>query len=478
MIFTTFVSQSEFIIEAHLENDSEKSGFLNEGSYRPIQLIDDCVQLKFDYIPLVQHPDIIALICLCAFYPYIKDNLTFPFPVSENCKNAICRFTDTINDEITRPNISVQNWDKSIIPYKGSDKSIISFGGGMDSLTLSLLFPDSILVNQLDSLEQKKPMVDLFSKLQKTSETAITSFCNIRSINQPYGFSGWTCCYLTPLLVAMDKGANEILTGGILGAVLMFGTGRRFNQQKFDTPYFNTNDDHLTKWPQLFNAIGIKAYSPVAGISEMLTSKLIVQEQLEADVLYCQKEEGKPCHKCPKCFRKNLELEFWEYQKDNTQRPSKYWEQYNNEVVKRHFHNDYRDLGYIFNLLSQSLPFQNKPIWFQERVPYCNANTAWSLRYYSKALELVPKERKVDIEKVLNQHFQKMSLEESLLLEQYDCVNYSYNDFNSTIFLEKGRVDYYKEIDKENTLLKEQSRQLTNTLGYKLLKKLKNLLHK
>ena len=50
--------------------------------------------------------------------------------------------------------------------------------------------------------------------------------------------------------------------------------------------------------------------------------------------------------------------------------------------------------------------------------------------------------------------------------------------FNSTIFLEKGRVDYYKEIDKENTLLKEQSRQLTNTLGNKLLKKIKNLLHK
>ena len=64
------------------ENNLETKGLRAQGPYTPIRLINNT--LIIDYIsknPL--HPDIIAAICITAFFPFIKYSATMPFPVSK-----------------------------------------------------------------------------------------------------------------------------------------------------------------------------------------------------------------------------------------------------------------------------------------------------------------------------------------------------------------------------------------------------------
>lgn len=437
MIFSLKQTQDKFIINAKTESDAERKGFMFEGNFRPISLVAESVDLEFDYVPRNVHPDHLALICFCAFYPYLtfSESVTFPRSISEAARQEFERFlTFTIKDKkpVDCPPIKVRNAAKDIEPYRPvRDKIIIAFGGGMDSTCLSLLFPEYPVVNQLDTYAQKPAILRLFEKLKTLNKdfTGYTHFTNIRSLNEPYGFSGWLCCYLLPLLIAADLQASGIVTGSVNRFLLQ--SGYKFNRGvlSWSNPFGTMKAGVHKTWSYLFEKLGILQYSPVSGITEMLTTYMVHKHGLSQECLYCQRVDGAPCHKCVKCFRKNLQLEFWEMVSTRTARPAAYWSQYDTPDIRANFAENYRTFGHLLNFLSQALPLDNKPKWFERNAHFCNANTGWVTKVYPRTIDLMPREHQALVRSRLEEHFTFMDEIDIMLCETFNCENYDFFDF-------------------------------------------------
>ena len=73
-------------LKAHFEESDSKVGKREEGSGTEITLIDDTVH--FDYEVKEIHPDILGLLCLVTFFPFIGDEAEFPKPVSNRLVEA------------------------------------------------------------------------------------------------------------------------------------------------------------------------------------------------------------------------------------------------------------------------------------------------------------------------------------------------------------------------------------------------------
>ena len=82
------------------------------------------------------------------------------------------------------------------------------------------------------------------------------------------------------------------------------------------------------RWYRFFDEIGLRAFSPVAGCSELITSKIVHRNNLSSEVLFCESSDGRPCYKCTKCFRKMLGLGYSGY---SIQKKS--WEDYDEREI-------------------------------------------------------------------------------------------------------------------------------------------------
>ena len=81
--------------------------------------------IEFHYPVRSIHPDLLGLMCLCIFHPFIGSKVTFPEPVSP-------RLEEAFQNECFKKILHFQNIDPEIPPYFG-EKIALSFGGGIDS---------------------------------------------------------------------------------------------------------------------------------------------------------------------------------------------------------------------------------------------------------------------------------------------------------------------------------------------------------
>ena len=159
-------------ITALCEDELELSGNRDEGGRIPITLKSNISHLRFEYVPKNIHPDLAALICFCTFYPFLKNKVTFPQPISLHAKSLFERFSLTSmkqSESLRYRSVKVCNASASISPFKPSgNDSLISFGGGMDSVALSILLPDCSVLNQFSRFHEQLAMEKLFDKLDKS----------------------------------------------------------------------------------------------------------------------------------------------------------------------------------------------------------------------------------------------------------------------------------------------------------------------
>lgn len=330
MIFSVTYYHDKVVFECHPESADEYTGFRGEDRHLPIKLINR--QLVFKHkITKDIHPDIIGLICLVAFYPYIKKKITFPRAVSKSFVNLVNKnvlpkmevvngFIPTnssnIGDIPYHPvgELVISNIDENVQPFNGAN-NVIAYGGGMDSTSLALLFPEYPLITQLDKDDDRKEMAKLLSKFPNDSQLIE---CNIRSLSAPWGFTGWCNGFLVPLLLASEMGIKNIMCGDIMDMCRIIYKNRQMFKYFKYTPF-----NHI-HWINAFKCIGINLVFPIIGCSELITSKIVYDSGLHTSVLYCQKNNGAPCHKCSKCFRKLMLLNYHGYQlSDNI------WDQFN-----------------------------------------------------------------------------------------------------------------------------------------------------
>jgi hypothetical protein len=294
-------NQTHFI--AICDNVEEKQGFRAQGPYTPIKLINNT--LIIDYVSKNKlHPDIIGAICITAFYPFIKYTATMPFSVSKKFKTGLQMDILPQHDKIDgvykaiKP-ITITNIDENLKPYNNGKKTIIAYGGGIDSTAIALLFPEFPLIHTLSC--NKPHITNVMKKFIKENlkNESYIKFSNCRELCNPSGFTTFTNIFLLPLMLTADMNIRNICCGEILGSSCL-SNGKKF------FPQFNPL--RRNRWIRFYNYIGINIFSPIAGCSELITSKIIYKYNLSNKVLYCETNNGYPCLKCTKCLRKLLLL--------------------------------------------------------------------------------------------------------------------------------------------------------------------------
>lgn len=424
MRFEYYIEDNKTKIVCFTESDEEKTGFRAEGPYPKLEMVNNIVE--FNYVAKKTHPDLIALLCILCFYPYVKNDVTFPFPVSNNFASA---FNDTglwlqevINGAYTKTNkINITNVNNNVTPYSGN-KISISFGGGVDSLALYSLYPDSIVVHEQTKLPNgtivKENVIDTINYINDIGGTAI-SFANTsrRGISKPSGWATWAACTANAVLIAQDYNIGVILTGSVLGSGFL-SNGKKFIKG-------TTKPEQRNKWLVAFERIGIPMIPATAGLTEYGNMLILKKNKLIDKAVWCFLDNGNNCHKCWKCFRRDTIINSI----IPNHFPDDYWERYNTEQIKLKLKE--RPL-YFAHILSETLRNLSHIKWLKQYIPYDIENTgSWLHKYYPDNFNVFPD--KISIEKkellirTIEEQFEPMNKYNIEVLENWD---YTFNPWD------------------------------------------------
>ena len=293
MRFEADFSGPRAVLRASFESGDRHTGNRQEGAGTPITYSGE--DIEFDYVPDEIHPDLLGLLFLTIYYPFVGERAVFPAPVSPRLEAA---FRSSAFDR----RIRFDNVDASLEPYIGS-RMALAFGGGTDSSAVLSMFPEAFVVHEAHVRAGR--VVPSFTHRvvrEMGSDRARVVLSNQRYVSRPGGWHSWPCAFATTLLMATDHDFGIILMGSGLEATLL-NTGTGY----FDR--FEARRRHgLTGnyWQSAFNAVGLPVFSPVCGASTFATSRLSLRMIRSGRVFSCALDHGAPCMRCSKCLRKDL----------------------------------------------------------------------------------------------------------------------------------------------------------------------------
>lgn len=293
MIFEFDSIRDKSTLRAHFESGDVYTGKRQEGAGTEITYSG--AEITFNYGVGSIHPDLLGLLCLIIFYPFIGQRVVFPMPVSPRLEAAFRRPS-------FKRSFTFDNVDPRVEKYSGS-RMAISFGGGIDSSAIRVMFPEAFVVHEAhlrDGEIVPSYAHDIVRGLGSEKGRLVTT--NQRYVSSPGGWHGWTCAFATSLLLATDYDFGIILMGMIMGSSMLNNGVKywdKFAARKYHGPTGNF-------WQSAFDDIGIPVFSPVCGASEFLTMQLSLDLARQGDIVYCIEGDGSACLKCTKCFRRDM----------------------------------------------------------------------------------------------------------------------------------------------------------------------------
>jgi len=247
------------------------------------------------------HPDLLALVCILICQPYVDKCITLPFAVSES-------FASHYRRSLRR---EIQPVDPSIEPRKVRDEGVpaLAFSGGVDSTAALALMPNETIPFFLDRIfpEDQKDQRNLYNKdaayfacegLAEHGYDVQTVETDLEFVRKPVGFPIDVACATPAILLADRFNIDSIAFGTIMESAYRIG-----HLQYLDYP----RGSHYNIWGGLFRTAGVPFNQVVAGVSEVGTSKIVLESPLCKYSQSCMRGERKvPCRSCWKCFRKTL----------------------------------------------------------------------------------------------------------------------------------------------------------------------------
>jgi hypothetical protein len=408
MKFNFWTTSTHTYIEAVFDADDSSSGFREEGSGVEITIVKKI--LKYDYVVEKIHPDILGLICLVNFFPFIGSRVEFPMGVSSRLEKAFKR-----KPFLGKKDFKFLNIEDELPIYKGN-KIGIAFGGGVDSTAVHEMFPEAFVVHEAHIIDNDTHLFSnnvvpsvthgVMKDMNPESSRLVTA--NQRYVSIPGGWHSWPCSTACLLLLATDKNIGLCLTGTVLGSNWLWNGNKFYN--RFDAIKFHGLSGNY--WQSVFRDIGIPMFSPIDGISEFGSMRLSIDRLNSGVVNYCMAgEKGTHCHKCSKCLRKTIERKLVDpnYKVD--------WSSYNTPSIHSFLKKRPLYFGHIFKFASKKKILPN---WIEEIVSdVCEISTNWPLKYYPPALKFCPEPWKVLLKERISNSFEYMDKEEIAELEAW-----------------------------------------------------------
>lgn len=330
MRFEFASSEKRSVLRAVFEEGDGTEGQRAEGAGRTI--IYSGEDIEFGYGVTAVHPDLLGLLCLIIFYPFVGERVVFPVPVSP-------RLEEAFRNPNFKRQLSFDNVDSGIEAYSGS-RMALAFGGGIDSSAVRTMFPEAYVVHEAHWRDGRLVPAGTHGVVHSMGlDRGRVVATNQRYVSKPGGWHGWTCSLATALLLATDHDFGIILMGTPLGGTLLkAGTGYfdRFRARGWHGVTGNF-------WQSAFNAVGIPVFSPVCGASAFLTMGLSLDLIRAGEVFYCTEQGGQACLRCPKCCRRDIIRAVVE----PGHRP--HWAPYDNRAVHGYLSQDPQSQGHLFS---------------------------------------------------------------------------------------------------------------------------------
>lgn len=266
--------------DVNVGNVVRSEGSVNMSLVDPVLSIE-CEGVDFSGI----HPDILALIGVLAFYPALPTTDEFKlktnFPVSPAVERALRR-------PWILPGVCVQGSGETK-PYEPKTGPVLSYGGGIDSLAASIMFPDLPLIHETPLPSRKSFYIDVVNEIvESASQNNHVVYDNLRQLFTTWGLPLWVSVYIASLI----HQPSSIISGSeMTGTYLLGGI-------EYKPRYANL-------WYQVFGIIGVKIL-PTSFLSEIGNAKLTAAHARFDDAAYCAMINRKDCDKCTKCLRRRL----------------------------------------------------------------------------------------------------------------------------------------------------------------------------
>lgn len=249
------------------------------------------------------HPDLLVLAAILCARPWMQRRT----PVTANVAGS------TVLAEALRagPGLRLGSVDPELAPRSQPDGGVpgLCFSGGTDSVAALAVMPDS---TRSYHLLRRAPAGDPRPTMFNTR--AAEESCEVvrqhgRSVEEvptdvEYlpAFTGFPHDFTTavPLLLYADRDKlDAVAWGAPLEATyrLQRGYYRDFTESPF-----------IKEWGGVFAAVGLPVCVPIAGVSELVTSRIVQTHPLGAAAQSCVRgsQLGAPCGRCAKCARKTL----------------------------------------------------------------------------------------------------------------------------------------------------------------------------
>ena len=405
MIFTSHIDESGLTIKAHPENEAEWSGHRFDGNYPAIRLVH--TEVKFEHPLKSIHPDLLGMLCMLLFFPFCKNKITFPQPVSTAFEEA---FTEIIPphdkiDGVFQPSgkFEFTNVDKNLKKFSGT-RLALSMGGGTDSMAAHVLFPEAILVHELSRDRQGRIIPDdtvkYLEEVRNRGGQALSIIQNGRRwISEPSGWTTWISSAATAVLIATDMDIGYIMRGTTSESMFL-ELGYGFRDLKFG--------EQIDPWFRVFNHIGLKHFTPVGSITEAATMKICHDAGLLDKTVSCQSGNGGECHKCFKCFRKNGLANALGYRSYDRS----YWKGYKTEKLLTQLKKQPLIVGHIYKFSLSKLQHIK---WLRGYVDHLPDPEPFLLKYYEPGITLlVPEEWQDETRRRISRYVEPLTDPKSL----------------------------------------------------------------
>lgn len=242
------------------------------------------------------HPDHLALVSLMLCFPFIGERVVFPRGISREFHDAagvISRF-------------SVGPIDEDISPYCSpeSSKPALALSGGVDSVAALAIMPEETVSFFLDRPIKKGSLYDKDAahmsckELGELGHNVVMVETDLEYLRKPVGFPVDVANSSPAILLAGEFALDSIAFGTIMESA--YGIGSRIYRHY-------PNGSHNRLWGTLFQAVGLPLNLVVAGMSEVATSKIMIEHEIGPLSQSCIRGKWEsPCLNCWKCFRKSL----------------------------------------------------------------------------------------------------------------------------------------------------------------------------
>lgn len=403
MKFTFWTTETHSYLEAEFDEDDSLTGKREEGS--GVEITFQNKVLVFDYPVKNIHPDILGLICLANFFPFIGKRVEFPVPVSPRLEQAFKR-----QPFVAKKTFDFVNVDNSIEKYQ-ANKIAIAYGGGVDSTAVHEMFPEAYVVHEAHIKNDELVPAATHSIIKAMDpERAFLVTTNQRYVSLPGGWHSWPCSTVCSLLMATDKDIGLILTGTVLGSNWLWN-GTKYYDRIASRKFQGASGNY---WQSVFADIGIPMFSPIDGISEFGSMRLSLSRLNKGEVNYCTAgKDGNHCEKCSKCLRKSIERKLC----DPSYEPN--WDNYNTLFVIKFLSKRPLYFGHIFKFAAKQ---KILPEWMNKLInkDTPEINTEWPLKYYPPALLFCPEPWQEVLKERITSHFDLMEENEIAEIESWN----------------------------------------------------------